>query len=77
MAKPDLLVPARYYARLGEVLARQRVDLAAALRAVADALAAEGAALDRLALVAHRVVHGGDEFTAPARITDKVRAGIE
>ncbi len=33
MAKPDLLVPARYYARLGEVLARQRVDLAAALRA--------------------------------------------
>ncbi|OAN78522.1 acetate kinase [Sulfitobacter sp. EhC04] len=52
-------------------------DNAAALRAVADALAAEGAALDRLALVAHRVVHGSDEFTAPTRITDKVRAGIE
>ena len=32
MAKPDLLVPARYYARLAEVLARDRVDLAGLLR---------------------------------------------
>jgi AraC-like DNA-binding protein len=33
MAKPELLVPARYYARLPQVLARQGIDFAAALRA--------------------------------------------
>lgn len=32
MARRDLLVPVRYYLRLGEVLARHRVDLAAVLR---------------------------------------------
>lgn len=32
MPKSDVLVPARYYARLAEVLAQQRVDLAAILR---------------------------------------------
>lgn len=34
MAKPELLVPARYYARLPQVLARDGVDFAAALRAL-------------------------------------------
>jgi AraC-like DNA-binding protein len=34
MAQPDLLVPARYYGRIAEVLARDRVDLAGILRAL-------------------------------------------
>ncbi len=34
MAQPDLLVPARYYARLAEVLVRDQVDLAGMLRAL-------------------------------------------
>lgn len=33
MAQPDIQVPARYYARIGEVLAQGRVDLPAILRA--------------------------------------------
>lgn len=32
MAKPDLLVPARYYARTAQLLARDRIDLAEVLR---------------------------------------------
>lgn len=32
MAKPDLLVPARYYARTAPLLARDRIDLAGVLR---------------------------------------------
>ena len=34
MARHDLQVPARYYARIGEVLVRERVDLLEVLRAV-------------------------------------------
>ncbi|GAB2601295.1 acetate kinase [Streptomyces capparidis] len=49
-------------------------DHAAALRAVADELAADGLGLDSpsLAAVGHRVVHGGTEFTEPTLVTDEV-----
>ena len=33
--------------------------------------------LSRLAVIGHRVVHGGDVFTGPARITDQVIAQID
>ncbi|MFE4976196.1 acetate kinase [Kitasatospora sp. NPDC056651] len=49
-------------------------DHAAALKAVADELAAEGLGLDspELAAIGHRVVHGGLRFTEPTVITDDV-----
>ncbi|WP_372409680.1 acetate kinase [Streptomyces luteireticuli] len=54
-------------------------DHAAALKAVADELAADGLGLDspELAAIGHRVVHGGSEFTEPTLITDEVIAHIE
>lgn len=51
-------------------------DHAAALQAVFAALAARGVTLSGLGAVGHRVVHGGQALTAPARITPQVRAGI-
>ncbi|WP_327069001.1 acetate kinase [Kitasatospora sp. NBC_01250] len=49
-------------------------DHAAALKAVAEELAADGLGLDspELAAIGHRVVHGGKRFTAPTEITDEV-----
>ncbi len=49
-------------------------DHAAALKAVAEELAADGLGLDspELAAIGHRVVHGGRRFTAPTVITDEV-----
>ncbi|AEM81460.1 acetate kinase [Streptomyces violaceusniger] len=54
-------------------------DHAAALKQVADELAAQGLGLDspELAAVGHRVVHGGTRFTEPALITDEVVEEIE
>ncbi|AEW96604.1 acetate kinase [Streptantibioticus cattleyicolor NRRL 8057 = DSM 46488] len=54
-------------------------DHAAALRQVAEELAARGLGLDspQLAAVGHRVVHGGTRFTEPTLITDEVVAEIE
>lgn len=52
-------------------------DNAAALGALAQALSDAGTSMTRVAVVAHRVVHGGETFTAPAHITDAVRDGIE
>ncbi|WP_062212329.1 acetate kinase [Streptomyces sp. NBRC 109706] len=54
-------------------------DHAAALRAAADELAADGHGLDspELAAVGHRVVHGGRRFTAPTLVDDGVEAEIE
>ncbi|MER5974491.1 acetate kinase [Streptomyces sp. NPDC002055] len=54
-------------------------DHAAALKQVADELAAQGLGLDspELAAVGHRVVHGGIRFTEPTLITDEVVAAIE
>ncbi|MEU3314738.1 acetate kinase [Streptomyces sp. NPDC048387] len=53
-------------------------DHGAALRAVAEELAADGMGLDspELAAVGHRVVHGGTRFTAPTVIDDEVLAEI-
>ncbi len=54
-------------------------DHEAALKAVADELAADGLGLDspELAAIGHRVVHGGLKFTAPTVITDEVLKEIE
>ncbi|MCM2578121.1 acetate kinase [Streptomyces meridianus] len=62
--------------RIGE---GEVADHAAALKIVADELAAQGAGLDSPALVAvgHRVVHGGTRFTEPTLITDDVVAEVE
>ncbi|MFB7909387.1 acetate kinase [Kitasatospora sp. NPDC001309] len=49
-------------------------DHSAALKAVAEELAADGIGLDspELAAIGHRVVHGGKRFTEPTVITDEV-----
>ncbi|WP_030392743.1 MULTISPECIES: acetate kinase [Kitasatospora] len=49
-------------------------DHGAALKAVAEELAADGLGLDspELAAIGHRVVHGGLRFTEPTVITDEV-----
>ncbi|MGW2871685.1 acetate kinase [Kitasatospora sp. NPDC001225] len=49
-------------------------DHAAALKAVAEELSADGVGLDspELAAIGHRVVHGGLRFTEPTVITDDV-----
>lgn len=54
-------------------------DHAAALKAVAEELAADGLGLDspELAAIGHRVVHGGLRFSAPTVIDDEVLAEIE
>jgi acetate kinase len=58
----------------GDTLEKQRVELpdhAAALRALLDQLGVKG--LDRdLVAVGHRVVHGGDRYREPRRITAEV-----
>ncbi|GGZ32029.1 acetate kinase [Streptomyces inusitatus] len=54
-------------------------DHAAALKAVAEELAADGLGLDspRLAAIGHRVVHGGLRFTEPTVIDEEVLAEVE
>ncbi|GHJ95081.1 acetate kinase [Streptomyces sp. NE5-10] len=54
-------------------------DHAAALKAVAEELAADGLGLDspELAAIGHRVVHGGLRFTEPTVIDEEVVAEIE
>ncbi|MFJ8644778.1 acetate kinase [Streptomyces sp. NPDC093546] len=54
-------------------------DHEAALKAVAEELAADGLGLDspELAAIGHRVVHGGLKFSAPTVITDEVLAEVE
>ncbi|GGU14667.1 acetate kinase [Streptomyces violascens] len=54
-------------------------DHAAALKAVAAELTADGLGLDspELAAIGHRVVHGGLKFSAPTVITNEVLAEIE
>ncbi len=52
-------------------------DHRAAVAASLAALAQAGHGVDSLSAAAHRVVHGGQGFVAPCRITDAVLAGIE
>ncbi|MFJ6128565.1 acetate kinase [Streptomyces griseoviridis] len=54
-------------------------DHAAALKTVAEELAADGLGLDspELAAIGHRVVHGGKLFTEPTVVDDAVLAEIE
>ena len=54
-------------------------DHDAALKAMAEELAADGLGLDspELAAIGHRVVHGGKHFTEPTVIDDTVLAEIE
>ncbi|MEU0691103.1 acetate kinase [Streptomyces uncialis] len=65
----------------GEVRERTEpiADHAAALKAVAAELAADGLGLDspELAAIGHRVVHGGKHFTEPTLIDEAVLAEIE
>lgn len=58
---------------------RPVVDHAAALQAVLDAFEQEGPALSGtgLAAVGHRVVHGGDRFSAPALVDDTLLEAVE
>ncbi|MER7766599.1 acetate kinase [Kitasatospora sp. NPDC096140] len=53
-------------------------DHSAALKAVAEELAADGLGLDspELAAIGHRVVHGGKRFTEPTVITEEVLGEI-
>jgi len=51
-------------------------DHTAALKAVLDGLSRHGVALDSLAGVGHRVVHGGTLLTEPRRITEATREDI-
>ncbi|WP_441250195.1 acetate kinase [Kitasatospora sp. McL0602] len=53
-------------------------DHAAALKSVAEELAADGVGLDspELAVIGHRVVHGGLRFTAPTLVTEEVLAEV-
>ncbi|WP_155352470.1 acetate kinase [Acrocarpospora macrocephala] len=52
-------------------------DHEAGLRAVLEAFAARGPALDQVGAVGHRVVHGGSRFARPELIDDEVEAAIE
>ncbi|GAA2224604.1 acetate kinase [Streptomyces amakusaensis] len=54
-------------------------DHGAALKAVAEELAADGLGLDspQLAAIGHRVVHGGLRFTEPTVIDEEVLAEVE
>ncbi|MDK1474901.1 acetate kinase [Streptomyces sp. 549] len=65
----------------GERRERQQpiADHEAALRAVEEELAADGMGLDspELAAVGHRVVHGGQRFSAPTVVDEEVLAEIE
>jgi acetate kinase len=52
-------------------------DHRAALGFLFDALAAKGVFLTDFTAAAHRVVHGGEAFSAPAKLTPEVITGIE
>ncbi|MEU2158970.1 acetate kinase [Streptomyces sp. NPDC019396] len=54
-------------------------DHGAALKAMGEELAQDGLGLDspELAAIGHRVVHGGQRFTAPTVVDDEVLAEIE
>ena len=52
-------------------------DHAAAVALMLDQLRADGADLDRLVAVGHRVVHGGAAFREPVVVDDAVEAEIE
>ena len=48
-----------------------------ALMELLDAIAVNSIALDTVDAVGHRVVHGGERFTAPTRLDDEVVAALE
>lgn len=63
--------------RLGDVSRTLPLpDHQTALREVFNALSDQGITLAELAAVGHRVVHGGADLTAPARLTADIRAQI-
>ncbi|QYX57496.1 acetate/propionate family kinase [Roseovarius sp. SCSIO 43702] len=64
--------------RLGETRAETGADThTEALSEIMRALDEAGHPLDALRAVGHRVVHGGETLTAPARVTPGIRAEIE
>lgn len=56
--------------------ARRFANHAEALRALLDALDAQGLAVSRFRAAAHRVVHGGAELIGPLRLTPQTIAAI-
>lgn len=52
-------------------------DRAAGIAPMLDGLADEGVALDSIEAVGHRVVHGGERFTAPVAVDDRVVDDLE
>ncbi|MDB1087668.1 acetate kinase [Streptomyces sp. ACA25] len=58
---------------------RRMADHEAALESVAGELAADGMGLDspELLAIGHRVVHGGEAFSAPVAVDEEVEAEIE
>ncbi|MBS0396418.1 MAG: acetate/propionate family kinase, partial [Proteobacteria bacterium] len=59
-----------------EVRAVEARDPAAAVAVALEALAAQGAFGPELVAVGHRIVHGGERFSAPVLIDDAVEAEI-
>jgi acetate kinase len=52
-------------------------DRAAGVAAMLDGLVDEGIALDSIEAVGHRVVHGGERFTVPVAVDDRVVEALE
>lgn len=52
-------------------------DADASVAAVRDALADSGAAIETIAAVGHRIVHGGPRFDAPVVVADELLAELE
>ena len=50
-------------------------DHTAAIETMFAALHKQGA--EKLAAAGHRIVHGGPKFTAPQRVDEKLKAGLE
>jgi acetate kinase len=64
--------------KLAEVeVAVTAADHRAALGILFDAMAQKGVVLTDFTAAAHRIVHGGELFSAPARLTPEVISGIE
>lgn len=63
--------------RSGQAVPVAAPDPSAAMAAILAALAEQGLPVNALTAAAHRVVHGGDRFATPCRVTEDVAQGIE
>lgn len=69
--------PAAALAIAGKSVPAALRDHGSAVVSILDALTAQGVRTDNLAGAAHRIVHGGAQLTAPARLTADVIGQIE